>query len=110
MMAESNEIERVREEIIHELFRDFGANKSSPIEEPTGDRYDFLAEVARQILKIEGLAVLADNQELPFISLEEAEEHDAKWSLSNFTDSLQEFGRKKQKSMKNAGWRKVVDG
>ena len=46
-------------------------------------------------------------RELPLITLQEAEEHDAKWSLSNFTDSLQGFGKKAQKNMLKDGYEAV---
>ena len=54
------------------------------------------------------IQIKADEQSLPFISLRSAELHDEKWAQSNFTDSLQEFGRVSQKELLNDNWVKVV--
>ena len=44
-------------------------------------------------------------EKLPLITLQEAREHDEEWSLSNFEDSLQEFGKKQQRKLVKLGWR-----
>lgn len=48
-------------------------------------------------------------KKLPLITLQEAREHDAEWSDSNFEDSLQEFGKKIQRKLVELGWRPVKE-
>ncbi len=54
-------------------------------------------------LHSQGVVIRVD-RELPLITPQEVEEHDTKWSSSNFVDSLQEFGKKKQRDMLNDGY------
>jgi len=61
-----------------------------------------------QILKFldeNDVRLIDKDRELPFISLEDATNHDSSepWCAGNFTDSLQEFGRKAQQDMFKAG-------
>lgn len=67
-----------------------------------GDGY---AKKVIEYLDSEGIVIKVE-RELPIISLEEAAKHDASepWCSGNFTDSLQEFGRKAQRSMLEAGY------
>ena len=55
----------------------------------------------------ENNVVMKVEKDLPYISLRDAEIHDEVWSLSNFADSLQEFGRKSQQDMLKAGYTAV---
>ena len=54
-------------------------------------------------LHSQGVVIKIDKK-LLLISLKDAEEHDTKWAESNFTDSLQEFGKETQQNMLKAGY------
>ena len=60
------------------------------------------------ILSKNNVGIIVDTYELPHVSFQEVKEHDEKWAQSNFTDSLQEFGKKCQKDLiEKHGFRKV---
>ena len=54
-------------------------------------------------LHFQGVVIRVE-KEPPLIFLKDAEEHDTKWAESNFTDSLQEFGKETQRNMFKAGY------
>jgi len=69
---------------------------------------DICYTFADQIIKFldeNDVRLIDKDRELPFISLEDATNHDSSepWCAGNFTDSLQEFGRKAQQDMFKAG-------
>ena len=63
---------------------------------------------ASKILSDPRIALVDPEQELPLVSLLEAKGHDEKWAQSNFTDSLQEFGKQKMKDLTEDNWLKII--
>jgi len=65
--------------------------------------YNRIADEQLAYLHSQGVVIKVE-KEPPLIFLKDAEEHDTKWAESNFTDSLQEFGKETQRNMLKVGY------
>ena len=98
---------------IREEIKDIVNNLAQiPAEELGFEQFvEVLTDQILKLLKDKGMVMLADNQKLPYISLEDAALHDASepWCAGNFTDSLQAFGQKAQQGMWYGNFRKIEE-
>jgi hypothetical protein len=110
-----NDKDRVREEIAKFLYEHQHPRMFHTFEELElkyrGSAEGIRRFVDRLLTKLEthGMVLLHPDQTLPVVTLREAEEHDSQWAQSNFTDSMQEFAKKKMADMIRAGWRRIIE-